>query len=248
MNPGSPEWEFAFNVSKLNRHPMVWLLQWAGVKQRRPWWDRWLLFAASLLFVIATIPLMLVVIDGEGFCGDGELSVLDTSASCFSCALFLGESKNVSWSKTSRNAGMPLALLAPLGDEVGVTSPLHSQRPIGSPASHLRSRNGLPGDQWCSPTRGLLIRNSFSIAPFTKPNLIVTVCAKPLPSLLLVRVAILELCLQFQQLPCTQTVFADGSLTAFFCGLIRNSGSSSTGIPRAERTGLAGENRTLQKP
>ena len=65
MNPGSQEWEFAFNVSKLNRHPMVWLLQWAGVKQRRPWWDRWLLFAASLLFVIATIPLMLVVIDRE---------------------------------------------------------------------------------------------------------------------------------------------------------------------------------------
>ena len=65
MNPGSQEWEFAFNVSKLNRHPMAWLLQWAGVKQRRPWWDRWLLVAASLLFVMATIPLMLVVIDRE---------------------------------------------------------------------------------------------------------------------------------------------------------------------------------------
>jgi len=66
MNPGSQEWKFAFNVSKLNRHPIVWLLQWAGVKQRRPWWDRWLLFAASLVFVIASIPLMLVVIDREG--------------------------------------------------------------------------------------------------------------------------------------------------------------------------------------
>ena len=82
MNPGSPEWEFAFNVSKLNRHPMVWLLQWAGVKQRRPWWDRWLLFAASLLFVIATIPLMLVVIDGErvlwrwGIVGAGYIGLL----------------------------------------------------------------------------------------------------------------------------------------------------------------------------
>jgi hypothetical protein len=63
MNPGSQEWEFAFNVSKLNRHPVCWLLQWAGVKQRRPWWDRWLLAAASLLFVVATIPLMLLVID-----------------------------------------------------------------------------------------------------------------------------------------------------------------------------------------
>ncbi len=63
INPGSPEWEFAFDVSKLNRHPMCWLLQWAGVKQRRPRWDRWLLAAASLLFIIATAPLMLLVID-----------------------------------------------------------------------------------------------------------------------------------------------------------------------------------------
>ncbi|HSY91084.1 MAG TPA: hypothetical protein VK812_06905 [Candidatus Binatus sp.] len=66
MNPGSPEWEFAFNVSKLNGHPMCWLLQWAGVKQRRPRWDRWLLVAASLLFIIATVPLMLLV-TGRGW-------------------------------------------------------------------------------------------------------------------------------------------------------------------------------------
>jgi len=63
LDPGSREWEFALSVSKLNRHPMCWLLQWAGVKQRRPWWDRWLLVAASLLFIIATVPLMLLVID-----------------------------------------------------------------------------------------------------------------------------------------------------------------------------------------
>jgi hypothetical protein len=61
---------------------MVWLLQWAGVKQRRPWWDRWLLFAASLLFVLATIPLMLVVIDRErvlwrwGIVGAGYIGLL----------------------------------------------------------------------------------------------------------------------------------------------------------------------------
>jgi hypothetical protein len=82
MNPGSQEWEFAFNVSKLNRHPMAWLLQWAGVKQRRPWWDRWLLVAASLLFVIVTIPLMLVVINREtglwrwGIVGAGYIGLL----------------------------------------------------------------------------------------------------------------------------------------------------------------------------
>jgi hypothetical protein len=82
MNPGSQEWEFALNVSKLNRHPMAWLLQWAGVKQRRPWWDRWLLVAASLLFAIITIPLMLVVIDRErvlwrwGIVGAGYIGLL----------------------------------------------------------------------------------------------------------------------------------------------------------------------------
>ena len=64
MNAGSHEWEFALNVSKLNRHPMCWLLQWAGVKQRRPWWDGWLLIAAALLFIAATVPLMLLVADG----------------------------------------------------------------------------------------------------------------------------------------------------------------------------------------
>ena len=61
----SHEWEFALNVSKLNRHPMCWLLQWAGVKQRKPWWDRWLLIAASLFFVVANAPLMLLVIGKE---------------------------------------------------------------------------------------------------------------------------------------------------------------------------------------
>jgi hypothetical protein len=65
LDPRSLQWEFAFNVLKFNRHPMCSLVQSAGVKQRRPWWDRWLLVAASLLFIIATIPLMILVIDKE---------------------------------------------------------------------------------------------------------------------------------------------------------------------------------------
>lgn len=38
---------------------MSWLLQWAGVKVHRPWWDRWLLIAAALLFIfsVATVAL-----------------------------------------------------------------------------------------------------------------------------------------------------------------------------------------------
>jgi hypothetical protein len=43
-------WDLAFSIAKLNRHPLAWLLQWAGVRQR-PWWDRWLLVAVGLFAV-----------------------------------------------------------------------------------------------------------------------------------------------------------------------------------------------------
>jgi len=61
LNPASAlDWEFAAAVSKLNRHPMSWLFQWAGVNVRKPWWDRWLLIAAALLliFSVATVALL----------------------------------------------------------------------------------------------------------------------------------------------------------------------------------------------
>jgi hypothetical protein len=35
------DWEFAAAVSKLNGHPLSWLLEWAGVKPHQPKWDRW---------------------------------------------------------------------------------------------------------------------------------------------------------------------------------------------------------------
>jgi hypothetical protein len=63
LNPTSLDWDFAWAVAKLNGHPLSWLLQWAGVKQRRPWWDGWLMFVAALLFIAATAPLMFLVID-----------------------------------------------------------------------------------------------------------------------------------------------------------------------------------------
>jgi hypothetical protein len=49
-SPSADRWEFAAAVSKLNRHPIDWLLEWAGVKVRRQWWDRWILVAAALVF------------------------------------------------------------------------------------------------------------------------------------------------------------------------------------------------------
>jgi hypothetical protein len=51
--PGAEgEWDFAAAMFKLNRHPMSWLLQLAGLRERRPWWDRWLLVAAALLIIL----------------------------------------------------------------------------------------------------------------------------------------------------------------------------------------------------
>ena len=61
VNPASAlDWEFAAAASKLNRHPMSWLLQWADVKARRPWWDRWLLIAAALLFIFSVVGVILL--------------------------------------------------------------------------------------------------------------------------------------------------------------------------------------------
>lgn len=63
VNPASDlGWKFAVAVSFLNRHPMSWLLRWAGMKQPRPWWDRLLLIGASLLF---TSLLMALILFGE---------------------------------------------------------------------------------------------------------------------------------------------------------------------------------------
>jgi hypothetical protein len=61
QNPSLPlDWEFAAAVSKLYCHPLSWLLQWAGVRVCRPWWDRWLLIAAALLFIFCIAALMLL--------------------------------------------------------------------------------------------------------------------------------------------------------------------------------------------
>jgi hypothetical protein len=36
VNPTSLDWEFAFSVLRLNRHPMGGLLEWVGMRPRRP--------------------------------------------------------------------------------------------------------------------------------------------------------------------------------------------------------------------
>jgi len=74
VNPASLDWEFAFAVFTLNRHPMGGLLQWAGMKLRRPQWDGLKLIATGLVPVVAVVllvwnadgPLFLSVAIGSG--------------------------------------------------------------------------------------------------------------------------------------------------------------------------------------
>jgi hypothetical protein len=59
VNPASDlEWMCAVAVSRLNRHPMSWLLRWAGMKEREPWWDRPLLVGVSLLVTFLVMALI----------------------------------------------------------------------------------------------------------------------------------------------------------------------------------------------
>ena len=66
VNPTSLDWEFAFAVFTLNRHPMGGLLQWAGMKLRRPRWDGLLLFLTALLPIVA-VALLVWNADGALF-------------------------------------------------------------------------------------------------------------------------------------------------------------------------------------
>jgi len=78
-NPESLDWEFAFAVFELNHHLMWGLLQNAGLKARRPWWDGLLLIGAALFILLVTIlladkaPLSLYQLAGFG---SGSLAVV----------------------------------------------------------------------------------------------------------------------------------------------------------------------------
>jgi len=58
VNPASLDWEFAFAVFTLGRHPMRGLLQMAGMKLRRPRWDGLLLIVTALLPIVAVVLLV----------------------------------------------------------------------------------------------------------------------------------------------------------------------------------------------
>jgi hypothetical protein len=63
VNPTSLDWEFAFAVFTLNRHPMGGLLQWAGMKLGRPKRDSLFLIATALLPIVAMV---LLVLNADG--------------------------------------------------------------------------------------------------------------------------------------------------------------------------------------
>ena len=59
INPDSLDWEFAFAVFTLNRHPMWGVLHSVGVKMyRRPLWDQLFVIIAALLPLTAVILLV----------------------------------------------------------------------------------------------------------------------------------------------------------------------------------------------
>jgi hypothetical protein len=66
INPSSLDWEFAFAVFMLNRHPMGGLLHWAGMKLRRAPWDGLQLMATGLV-PIAAVALLVLNADGPLF-------------------------------------------------------------------------------------------------------------------------------------------------------------------------------------
>jgi hypothetical protein len=60
LNPNDCNWQFAKAVAELNRHPISWLLGWAGVKIPRPKWDGCLLIVAALVSISVWMVLMFV--------------------------------------------------------------------------------------------------------------------------------------------------------------------------------------------
>jgi hypothetical protein len=79
------EWKIAFVVLKLNRHPMSWLLAWAGIKERTPWCDGAGLVATALL--LTGIILALVIFADAG--GGTPLRWIAASAAYVVLLLFL---------------------------------------------------------------------------------------------------------------------------------------------------------------
>jgi hypothetical protein len=54
------KWRYAATVCKLNRHPMSWLLHWAGIREENSWWDRSLLIISATFLALCLITIILL--------------------------------------------------------------------------------------------------------------------------------------------------------------------------------------------
>jgi uncharacterized membrane protein YqjE len=54
------EWKFVASVCKLNRHPMSWLLRWAGIREQKSWWDRSLLIISAIFLAFCFVAVMVL--------------------------------------------------------------------------------------------------------------------------------------------------------------------------------------------
>jgi len=86
LNPEGHDWHFAAAVAKLNRHPMSWLLRWAGVKTRRPWWDGCLLFASAFALICCWMALIIPAVSEPRT----RLRWLGVGVGCVAIVLMIG--------------------------------------------------------------------------------------------------------------------------------------------------------------
>jgi len=86
VNAEAGSWEFAVAVSTLCRHPISWLLWWAGLKTRKPVRDPWLLFGAAVLILIGSSTALITLIVREPWI---RLLLTLIAAGCIAMVVFL---------------------------------------------------------------------------------------------------------------------------------------------------------------
>jgi hypothetical protein len=85
VNAEAGSWEFAADVSTLCRHPISWLLWWAGLKTHKPPRDPWLLLGATVLILIGLGSALITVIVHEPWI---RLLLTLIAAGCVATAIF----------------------------------------------------------------------------------------------------------------------------------------------------------------
>jgi hypothetical protein len=86
VNTEAGNWEFAVAVSTLYRHPISWLLWWAGLRTCKPPRDRWLLLGAAMLLLIGLgVALITLIVHAPW----ARLLLMLIAAGCVATVVFL---------------------------------------------------------------------------------------------------------------------------------------------------------------